>query len=809
MSLRLTAATIAVMHLLASETFAQLDASQFRRIDTLIGEFANVGHRDYGYSPTANGTGFLAVDAEGQFGNGILFQPPAKPAPAMRELVKLGASAIPQLLDHLDDNRRTRVFITNGFGGVFMVTTDDPKPAFFDQGHAITIGDLCCVTLGQIVNRDYSVVRYIPSGNVSISSPTRAPSIANRIRAEMKDMSLAKHRQLLIDDMMQWDDDELRVAAAKRLSFYYPKAFAEQIDALLQKDFIGDSDADEFVEKVLLKTKEIDEAKKRFDAFVKEHGELARYTISVQLFNHVQNGHRKNYDAAGAEKLLGALYGLKNPTDRSERPKNPGYWWPSSFARFMRDGLAFVETPTIERAVRDLMRTTKIDAVAEACVEYLVGRGYDADIEATLRRHGNRNNWAKVAEDFRERKGWTRLHNAIDYRFHDRVARETAAKRSINTAGASGESPLQLAVSRGDRVSVSLLLNAGADTTVRNKQGDTPLDVAVDEMQIEIADDLEKHGAVPRNLLSASYSGRGDLVKQFLREPKALERKTQSDDTALHLACWKGHAAIVKSLCEAGHLVDPRDNEGLAPLHLAIRRGHGDIVDILIKHKANLTPASTSEQSPLMFAIASGQLAIAKRLAREGANIKQTWTDDKFTLVHVAAMAGQRDCLDWLLSLGEPVDVRNERQETALHLACRSGSVDCAKLLLSRHADPNATDVFYDLPLNAAIASGKLDVVKILIAHPRELVWDAEAVMSPVELARSFDQPQMAELLQAVKFKMKPFVPRGDESSSSRAVVATLQTRIPCECATRSPCRAAGRQSAPRFGIIRSILRRQ
>ena len=101
--------------------------AQRKRVSELIDQLAKSGEPDYGYSPTANGISFLPVDAEGQFISGILFQPPPVPSSAMRELVKLGAAAVPQLLEHLTDGRRTKIVVTNSFDGLFGIY-EDPAP---------------------------------------------------------------------------------------------------------------------------------------------------------------------------------------------------------------------------------------------------------------------------------------------------------------------------------------------------------------------------------------------------------------------------------------------------------------------------------------------------------------------------------------------------------------------------------------------------------------------------------------------------------------------------------------------------------
>jgi hypothetical protein len=99
---------------------------QGERIVVLINELADTAHSDFGYSPTVTGSIFLPVDAEGRFSVGMLFQRPPVPSNTMRELVKQGASAVPHLLKHLTDKRRTKILITQG-PGMFWIHEDEVK----------------------------------------------------------------------------------------------------------------------------------------------------------------------------------------------------------------------------------------------------------------------------------------------------------------------------------------------------------------------------------------------------------------------------------------------------------------------------------------------------------------------------------------------------------------------------------------------------------------------------------------------------------------------------------------------------------
>jgi hypothetical protein len=131
-------------------------------------------------------------------------------SPALRRLVELGPKVIPALLAALDDATPTQLVFVHDrhFGGMWCareVPTNPRNP--FEQvavkesawladcmelgdvrdrldleRHEVTRGDVAFVVLGQIVGREYQAVRYQPSGNNVVNSPTRDPEIARALR---------------------------------------------------------------------------------------------------------------------------------------------------------------------------------------------------------------------------------------------------------------------------------------------------------------------------------------------------------------------------------------------------------------------------------------------------------------------------------------------------------------------------------------------------------------------------------------------------------------------------------------------------
>ena len=134
----------------------------------------------------------------------------------MRELINRGAAAIPNLIAHLDDKRPTKITIKHDFvmGGIFFedeydynkcTTKQPPKGVNRDlhqagdhpNTHTVTVGDLCFVALGQIVNRYFNAVRYQPTACIMINSPTASDVLRIAIKKEWGGLTRQRHKESL------------------------------------------------------------------------------------------------------------------------------------------------------------------------------------------------------------------------------------------------------------------------------------------------------------------------------------------------------------------------------------------------------------------------------------------------------------------------------------------------------------------------------------------------------------------------------------------------------------------------------------
>ena len=103
--------------------------------------------------------------------------------------------------------------------------------------------------------------------------------------------------------------------------------------------------------------------------------------------------------------------------------------------------------------------------------------------------------------------GWTPLHMASEGGHREIVDLLIAKGADINaTAGAGdgvGWTPLHEAAEGGHKKVVELLILKGADINAKNGDGRTPLDLAIEHKNAEIADILRKHGGKKSGELKA------------------------------------------------------------------------------------------------------------------------------------------------------------------------------------------------------------------------------------------------------------------------------------------------------------------
>ncbi len=160
--------------------------------------------------------------------------------------------------------------------------------------------------------------------------------------------------------------------------------------------------------------------------------------------------------------------------------------------------------------------------------------------------------------------GATALHWAAHWDDLDTAAKLVRAGADVSVQNRYGVSPLLLAGANGNAAMIELLIKAGADANVALPEGETAL-------------------------MRAARTGRADAVRALLRhgaDVNAIE--SWKGQTALMWAAAEGYLEAVEVLVEAGAEIEARSKAGYSPLLFAVREGRNDVVMALLKAGADV-----------------------------------------------------------------------------------------------------------------------------------------------------------------------------------------------------------------------------
>lgn len=181
-----------------------------------------------------------------------------------------------------------------------------------------------------------------------------------------------------------------------------------------------------------------------------------------------------------------------------------------------------------------------------------------------------------------------------------------------------GCTSLHAAVMSGQRTTMRLLLEAGADPCHESYLGHTAL-------------------------YEAALAGREDLVRVLLR----VGGKLSSSDV-IGLAV-KGRWPEL--LSAAGVSRDTRDCGGWSPLHWAVNKGRVETVHCLIRRGLDIESTTECGWTPLHLAAVNGDLPMAQLLVRLGAKINPRDNADR-TPLNLALQEGKGALAVFLKSKG-------------------------------------------------------------------------------------------------------------------------------------------------------------
>lgn len=268
----------------------------------------------------------------------------------------------------------------------------------------------------------------------------------------------------------------------------------------------------------------------------------------------------------------------------------------------------------------------------------------------------------------------------------------------------SKKTPLMDAVRYpGNLEVVKFMFNNGADISLRDRNGNTVLLMAVFAQKLNVVEFLLANGADinSRNndglapLSIAEKQGFSAMIKLLKKHGAKLDKKELYNIEFLSVFSHPNkNLAKIRKYLNDGANPNYKFIKGSTPLINAVKKEKKDLIDLLLKHKADVNLCDNDGRVPLSYA---HTVEIAQDLINAGADINAIDREGNSLL-----MFGYRENIpQLLLKKGIDVNAKNNEGSTALHIAvdCYSLNFKLLDLLLSNGADPNAQNKEGQTPL--------------------------------------------------------------------------------------------------------------
>jgi ankyrin repeat protein len=152
--------------------------------------------------------------------------------------------------------------------------------------------------------------------------------------------------------------------------------------------------------------------------------------------------------------------------------------------------------------------------------------------------------------------------------------------------------------------------------------------IALQNDQVKVVSNLLSRGFDPNTvnlkaepaLLNALNVGALTSAEVLVRHPKInVNVRNAHGETALMLACLKGHVALAKLLITKQADIN---QPGWTPLHYAATGGHVVLIQLLLEESAYIDAESPNGTTPLMMAARYGSAKATQLLIDEGADLQ-------------------------------------------------------------------------------------------------------------------------------------------------------------------------------------------
>ena len=314
---------------------------------------------------------------------------------------------------------------------------------------------------------------------------------------------------------------------------------------------------------------------------------------------------------------------------------------------------------------------------------------------------------------------------------------------------------------------IETLTNGGADINARNKEGVTPLEIAIQQKDVETVRLLTSCGASihtqdtnGNSPLTLALAGDASLFEATVNRLNA-NTQDSSGNTPLHIALEKdAPLSKIQYIISLTDDVNIRNSEGNSALFITALKNRKQVGELLLAKNADIFSTNVNNNSPLRLAL---KYPAVQNWMITSKTIRSTDGSGN-TVLHYAAEWQYSDSITTLITKGADINARNANGETCLFNAAKTNNPDVIQAIIDAGASIKDRDNLGSTPLHTAVR------------------WDAEKSAEKlislginINSQNSSGKSPLAESTLAGKYKVSKYLlEHGADANSSDAEGVTI-----------------------------------
>lgn len=364
--------------------------------------------------------------------------------------------------------------------------------------------------------------------------------------------------------------------------------------------------------------------------------------------------------------------------------------------------------------------------------------------------------------------GATALHWGAQLGDCDAIRALLGRGADLDAADSLGQTPAQWAAAAGQVGALRLLMDEGADPAKRDDIGRSCFVTAAWKGQLSVLQFLISEADVDDEELSEGLhhaAGRGEreTVRLLLQHGADTEQPYSSvsariqsmrvhpgwasfgTGTALYTAIANRQLEVARLIIDAGAGLNS-SGTGLTPLGVACHSDYPEGVALLLEHGADPTAPAAITVTPLSLAAEAGAVECARLLVEAGAEV-DTPDGHRQTPVARACFAGQAEMVDFLIEQGADINMVDSCGRGPMHLAAVCGDEAIIRRLQDAGLDLHAQDNEGHGVVHMAAMFGEPEAIQVLAELGADLNMQARDGCTPMIRAEQFGREDMVQAL--------------------------------------------------------------